>query len=194
MRKYLLTLLTAFISIAAISQTSSGLWNSKTATYTNSTYKIKWQLLDDLTWGSRPILTEGTLLKVRNDDTHILVSLAVQTDVDTSDDIWDHVSDFESPQIVEIKKLTAKRDGMSFNGIKVVKSQLCGIHAVKIRTDMEKYYPEHNATVHGIEIMYYLPKRNNLYTVTVTALSVLEEEIDVFDRIATEIFNGFSIE
>ena len=130
---------------------------------------------------------------MRNDDTHILVSLAVQTEVDTSGDIWDHVSDFNSPQIVEIKKLTAKRDGMTFNGVTAVKSQLCGIHAVKTRTDMEKYYPEHNATVHGIEIMYFLPKRGNLYTVTVTALSVLEEDIEEFDRVANTLFSGFEI-
>ena len=194
MRKYLLTLLTALISVTAFSQTSSGSWNSRTATYTNSTHKIRWQLLDDLTWTGRPILTEGTLLKVRNDDTHILVTLAVHTEDSVPDDIWNFVSDYESPAIVQLKKMTATQNGMTYIGTKAVKSQLCGIHAIKTRTDMKKYYPEHQATVHGIEIMYNLYRNGKAYTITVTALSVLEEEIEIFDRIATELFNGFSIE
>ena len=181
------------MALVAFSQTSSGTWNSRTATYTNTTHNLTWKLIDDWTWSGRPILAEGTLLKVRNDDTHILCSLSVNKEDAVVDDIWNHVSDFESPTIVNLKKMTAKQNGMTFLGTKASKSQLCGIHAVKTRTDMKKYYPEHKATVHGIEIMYNLYKRGNLYTVTVTALSVLEEEIPDFDRIATELFNGFSI-
>lgn len=181
------------MTVGAFSQTSSGSWNSRTATYTNTTHGITWKLIDDWSWTGRPILAEGTLLKVRNDDTHILVSLSVYKEDGVVDDIWNHVSDYESPQIVNLKKMTAKQNGMTFLGTKASKSQLCGIHAVKTRTDMKKYYPEHKATVHGIEILYNLYKGRNLYTVTVTALSVLEEDISEFDRIATELFNGFSI-
>ena len=194
MKKTILTLLLAIIPIFAFSQTSSGTWNSRTATYTNATHNITWQLFDDLVWSGRPILTDGTLLKVRNDDTHILVSLAVHKEDKAVSDIWDYVSEFESPAVVQLKKMTAQQNNMTFLGTKAVKSQLCGLHAVKTRTDMKRYYPEHNATVHGIVIMYNLYKRGNLYSMTVTALSVLEEDIDAFDRLATEIFNGFSIQ
>lgn len=193
MKKFIITFTALLLSLMAYAQTSSGTWNSRTATYSNSTYKITWKLIDDWTWVGRPILTESTLLKVRNDDTHILVSLGVNKEDAVVEDIWEHVSDFEAPAVVELKKLTAKQNGMTFLGTKAVKSQLCGIHAVKTRTDMKKYYPEYKQTVHGIEIMYNLYKQGNLYTVTVTALSVLEEEIPDFDRIATELFNGFSI-
>lgn len=186
-------LATLLMTVGAFSQTSSGSWNSRTATYTNTTHGITWKLIDDWSWTGRPILAEGTLLKVRNDDTHILVSLSVYKEDGVMDDIWNHVSDYESPQIVNLKKMTAKQNGMTFLGTKASKSLLCGIHAVKTRTDMKKYYPEHKATVHGIEILYNLYKGRNLYTVTVTALSVLEEDISEFDRIATELFNGFSI-
>lgn len=193
MKRFLLTIMALLVALSAFSQTSSGTWNSRTATYTNTTHNLTWKLIDDWTWNGRPILAEGTLFKVRNDDTHILCSLSVNKEDAVVDDIWNHVSDFESPAIVNLKKMTAKQNGMTFNGTKASKSQLCGIHAVKTRTDMKKYYPEHKATVHGVEIMYNLYKRGNLYTVTVTALSVLEEEIPDFDRIATELFNGFSI-
>ena len=194
MKRTLLSIIALFIALAAYSQTSSGTWNSKTATYTNSTHKITWQLIEDLTWVGRPILTDETLLKVRNDDTHILVSLSASNDRIAETDPWDYVSSFESPEYTQPKKLLAKQNGMIYIGTKAVKSQLCGIHAVKTRSDMKRYYPEHQATVHGIEILYIFYLRGKVYTVTVTALSVLEEEIEVFDKIATELFNGFSIE
>ena len=194
MKKTIILITLALLSFSTFSQTSSGTWNSRTATYTNTSHKITWQLIEDLTWVSRPILTEGTLLKVRNDDTHILVSLAVHKEEEAINDIWDYTSDYDSPAVVQLKKMTARQNGMTYLGIKAIKSQLCGLHAVKTRTDMKKYYPEHNATVHGIEIMYNLYKRGYAYTVTVTALCVLEEEINVFDRIAIELFNGFRIE
>lgn len=194
MKKVIISALLAFLSLSTFSQTSSGTWNSRTATYTNTVHGITWNLIEDWTWIGRPILTNGTLLKVRNDDTHILVSLAVHKEDKVISDVWDYVSEFESPAVIQLKKMTAKQNDMTFIGTKATKSQLCGFHAVKTRTDMKKYYPEHNATVHGIEIMYNLYNQGYTYTATVTALSVLEEEIDVFDRIAIELFNGFSIE
>jgi len=193
MKKVLVYITLAFFSWTSQAQTSSGTWNNKTATYVNTAHQITWQLIDEWTWTGRPILTEGTLLKVRNDDTHILVSLSVQKDDSFVGDIWDCVSDYESPVVVSIKKVTAKQNGMVFLGTKATKSRLSGIHAVKTRTDMKKYYAEYNATVHGIEIMQILYRRGRCYTATVTALSVLEEDIPEFERIATEIFNGFII-
>ena len=83
---------------------------------------------------------------------------------------------------------------MEYIGTKAVKSQICGIHAVKTSTDMKKYYPEYNQTVHSIEITYTLYHNGYIYTVSVTALSVLEEEITEFDRFATMLFNGFHIQ
>lgn len=194
MKKSILASLFVLLSLSAFCQSSSGKWDVFTSTYSNVTHSITWKLLNNLTWARRPILTDDTLLKVRNDDTHILVSLAVHKGDEDVDDIWDTIADYESPLAVQLKKMTATQNGMTFLGTKAVKSQLCGIHAVKTRTDMKKYYPEHDATVHGIEIMYNLYKRGNLYSMTVTALSVLEEDIDAFDRLATEIFNGFSIQ
>ena len=192
MKKTVFTVLMALLSLSAFSQSSSGTWDVFTSTYTNNAHNITWKLLDNLTWVRRPILTEGTLLKVRNDDLHILVSLAVQDNVEQGD-IWDSVSDFESPQMVEIKRLTAIQNGMTFIGTKAIKSSVCGIHAVNTRTEMKKYYPEHQATVYGIEVMYIFYKRGNLYSLTVTGLSVPEDVIEDFDRIAIDIYNGFSI-
>lgn len=193
MKKTLLSILFAAISLAAFSQTSSGVWNSKTATYTNVTHKITWQLIEDAEWVSRPILGEGTLLKVRNDETQILVKLGATKTEPSDKDTWDYIQMYESPEFQELPKQQAAYFGMEYLGTKAVKSQLCGIHAVKTRTDMKKYYPEYEQTVHSIEISYSLYRNGYIYTVTVTALSVLEEEIDLFDRIATELFNGFKI-
>ena len=152
MEKTFLAVLLLFVPFMSYSQTSSGVWNSTTATYTNSVHNITWKLIEDLSWIERPFLTDGILFKMRNDDTHILVKIGA------------------------------------------TKSQICGIHAVKTRTDMKKYYPEYNQTVHSIEITYTLYRNGYIYTVSVTALSVLEEEISEFERFATMLFNGFHIQ
>lgn len=183
-------LLTATISSA---QTSSGTWNSRTATYTNTNHGLTWKLIDDWTWVGRPILAESTLFKVRNDDTHILIKLGATKGDNGDVDAWDYISMFRSEQYMNMIKTQAKQNGMTFLGSNVVKSQLCGNHAVKTRSDMKKYYADYDQTVHSIEISYSLCKNGYVYTVTVTALSVLEEEISDFDRIATTIFNGFKI-
>ncbi len=193
MKRIFIIIVLVVSSISLFAQTSSGVWNSNTATYTNSAHKITWQLLDEFTWVGRPILTDNTLLKVRNDDTHILVTLGVGQDEVEEGDPWDYISQYESAQMIQLKKLQAQQNGMTFIGTKAVKSQLCGIHAIKTRTDMKKYYPEYDQTVHSIEIMYQLLNNARMYTITVTALSVLEEEIDIFDRLAVQLFNGFSI-
>jgi len=181
------------ISIVGLSQTSSGIWNSKTATYTNTVHKITWQLIEDLEWVRRPILEGSTLLKVRNDDTKILIKLGATKTESSDEDVWDYIQMFESPEFVKPQKQLAAHNGMEYIGTKAVKSQLCGIHAVKTRADMKKHFPEYEQTVHSIEITYSLYRNSYIYTVTVTALSVLEEEIPDFDKIATMIFNGFKI-
>lgn len=193
MKKLVLSILFAAISLAAFSQTSSGVWNSKTATYTNTYHKIMWQLIEELEWVDRPIIGEGILLKVRNNDTQILVKLGA-TKADSGDeDSWDYVSMYESEEFEKYPKQQAAYFGMEYLGTKVVKSQLCGIHAVKTRTDMKKYYPEYQQTVHSIDISYSLVRNGYIYTVGVTAISVLEEEIVAFERLATLIFSGFKI-
>lgn len=193
MKKIVFCFVTLFFSALLLAQTSSGTWNSATATYTNSKHNLSWKLLDELTWVGRPILTESTLLKVRNDDTHILIKLGATYYDGPEGDAWNNMSIFNSKEYQDMVKAEAKRNGMTFKGITATKSQLCGIHAGKVKSDMTKYYPEQNATVHTVEYTYTLCKHNYVYTVTVTALSVLEEELSDFDRIATILFNGFNI-
>lgn len=193
MKKTFVFIVFVAFSLATFAQTSSGIWNGKTATYTNTTHKITWQLIEEAEWVGRPIIGEGVLLKVRNDDTHILVKLCATKANPGDEDAWDSISMYESPEFQEIPKQQAAYFGMEYVGTKAVKSQLCGIHAVKTRTDMKKYYPEYKQTVHSIDISYFLIRNGYIYSVGVTAISVLEEEIEIFDRIATELFNGFKI-
>ena len=193
MKRVFLATLVATVSLFAFSQPRSGLWNSCKATYTNPAHKITWQLIEDLEWIGRPILSESTLLKVRNDDTHILVKLGANKEVGLKGDVWDYVSEKEPPQLEKMHKQQAQQNGMTYLGTKSARSQMCGNHAIKKRVDMKKDYPEHGQTVHCIEIEYLFYKGDYIYTVSVMALSVLEEEVDLFERVATQIFNGFSI-
>ena len=193
MKKGIITSLLATFSLFAFSQTSSGLWNSSTAKYTNSAHKITWQLIECLRWIGRPILSgPSTLLKVRNDDTRILVKLGANKEVGLKGDIWDHVSECES-LTDEMYKLQAQQNDMTYLGVKSMRSLLCGNHAIRLRIDMKKDYPEYRQTVHCVEIQYMFYKGNYLYCVSVVALSVLEEEIDLFEKLAAQLFNGFNI-
>ena len=193
MKKVFLAIMLATNSLLASSQVSSGSWDRSKATYTNSTHKITWQLIEDLDWIGCPILTESTLLKVRNDDTQIMVKLGANKEVGLKGDIWDFVSEKETPQLERMYKQQALRNGMTYLGSKSVRSQLCGHHAIKKRIDMKKDYPEYDQTVNCIEIQYAFYKGDYIYTACVMALSVLEEEIDIFESVATQLFKGFSI-
>ena len=192
MKKIIFATLLAAISLLSYSQTSSGQWNSTTATYTNSTHKITWKLLEEFDWIGRPILNASTLLKVRTDDIKALVTLGAIKKTGLIGDIWDY-TDKRITQVDEDYEQIARNNGMTYLGSKSLKSQLCGIHALKRRYDMKKEYPEHQQTVHSIAIVYILYKNDYIYTVSVTGLSVIEQEAELFEKIATLIFNGFSI-
>ena len=193
MKNFLLTFLLIAISLSAYSQTSSGVWNNSTATYTNKAHNITWKLIEELDWIGRPLLSGSTLLKLRNDDTHILIKLSANKKVGLKGDVWDLVSDKENPQLEKMHKQQAQQNGMTYLGTKSSKSQLCGNHAIKKRIDMKRDYPKQGQTVHIIEIEYLFYKNNYIYIVSVMALSVLEEEIELFDKVAIQLFNGFRI-
>ncbi len=193
MKKIFLCAILATISLLTFSQTYSGKWNRSMATYTNPFHKITWQLIEELDWIERPILSGSTLLKVRNDETQLLVKLGANKKVGLNGDIWDLISEQEPPQLEKMRKQQAQDYGMQFLGVKSMKSQLCGFHAIKKRIDMKKDYPDYGQAVHCIEIEYIFYKSDYIYTVSVMTLSVLDEEISLFDKISTQLFNGFII-
>ena len=183
-----------FSSLSVFSQNGSSNWNRSTATYTNPIHKITWKLIDELDWVNRPILEKGTLLKVRNEETSILVKLHANKYAGENGDAWDLYSEKEDPQLEKMHKQQAQHNGgMTYIGTKTIKSQMCGIHALKKRVDMKKYIPEQNQDAHCIEIGYIFCKGNHVYIASVMCLVVLEEEVDLFERLATQIFNGFNI-
>ena len=193
--KKLLTIISAvLVTTISFAQTSSGTWNNATATYTNTNHGITWKLIDELNWVGRPILTGSTLFKVRNDDTHILIKLAASKyNGSNGDDIWNFISSYDTKEYHDMVEAVAKKDGMTLKSVTAIKSQLCGIHANKVKTDMTKYHSDHNVTVHCVEYTYQLCKNGYIYTIAVTGLSVLEEELPPFERIANRLINGFSI-
>ena len=194
MKKIIISILILCWGVAAFSQVKSGTWNNATATYSNAKYGVTWTLIDGLEWVGRPILSDDTLLKVRNDDSHILVTLgAVLVDA-KGVDIWDFVSQYNTEEFIAAARELAKHNGMTLQYVKPIRSQLCGKHAVKIKTDMTKYHPEYDVTVHSVEYKYQVVSGNAFLTLTVTGLSVLESELEDFDLIVKILFDGVSIE
>lgn len=193
MKKIVIVLLTIFFYILVQAQTSSGTWNSSTATYTNAKHNITWNLLNDLTWVERPILKKNILFNVLNQENQIAIKLVATYNSEIKGDAWNLVSQLNSKAYLNMMKAETKKNGMTLNEISAIKSQLCGIHAAKVKTDMSNYHPEHDATTHYVEYAYHLYKDNYIYSIYVYSLSILGEELSNFDRIATSLFNGFNI-
>ena len=189
---YLVILLLLY-SLPSICQTSSGTWDDKTATYTNRAHKLSWKLIEDLKWDGRPILANSTLLKVRNEDTYILVKLGATHYDGPEQDAWEIMSFYESPEYKNIIDATAKSEGMKVVESKAAKSQLCGIHANKLTTHYSKYLSEYQQTIHRVDYTYQVAVNNYTYTLSVTALMLTGDELKDFERVATKIFNGFQI-
>lgn len=78
MKRLNITLFAMFVAMISYAQTTSGVWNSTTSTYTNTQHGIRWKLIEEWDWEERPILSRSTILKVRNNDTRILISLDVR--------------------------------------------------------------------------------------------------------------------
>lgn len=194
MKRLFTIYLVLFCSIVGIAQTTSGAWNEKTAIYTNTNHKITWKLIEELEWKGRPILTNSTLFRVRNDDTQILVSLGIQDADKSTKDIWDMLPAYNSKELLAFPKAEATRNGMELQYVRPMKSQLCGLHANKVKTDMTKYSPEYKLTMHSVKYMYQFIYSDYLYTLTVWGLSVWEDELEDFDYLATKIMNGFKID
>lgn len=122
MKKFFLVILLAFGAISSFGQVSSGTWDDKTATYTNKAHKLSWKLIDELKWDGRPILTNSTLLKVRNEDTYILVKLGATHYNGPEQDAWEVMSFYESPDYKKMIDATAKSEGMKVVDSKAIKS------------------------------------------------------------------------
>lgn len=195
MKRLSITLFAILIAFVSFAQTTSGVWNSATATYTNSQHGIKWKLIEDWDWEERPILSKSTILKIRSNGAHILVSIDVQNIKKEDDqDVWNYLYMYDSKEYYNIQKAEAQRNGMVFQYSKSIKSQLCGKHANKIKTDMTKYYPEYDITMHAMKYMYQMISNNMLYTLTVHGLSVREDELDIFENLVPKIVGGFKID
>lgn len=192
MKRVILSLLLILSSISLTAQTSSGTWNTRTATYSNDRYGVKWTLIENISWVGRPILTESTLFKVRNDDTQIMVSLSVRKAESTNYEIWDDLPVYTSDEIMSILQAGAKKDNMVLKSVQPVRSQVRGYHANKVRVEKTKYYREYDTTVYAISYTYDVAKDGYIYAIAINGLSMLKEDIPDFDRIVATLLDGFN--
>ncbi len=192
MKKIFLSLLFVLSVFSLAAQTSSGIWNSRTATYSNDRYGVKWTLLEDVSWIGRPILTESTLFKVRNDDTQIMVSLGVRKADRPNYEIWDDLSVYTSDEMMAILQAGAKKDNMVLKSVQPVRSQIRGYHANKVRVEKTKYYREYDTIVYAISYTYDVAKDGYIYAIAINGLAMLKEEIPDFDRIVAVLLDGFN--
>lgn len=168
-------------------------WNSVTATYENPHFGISWQLINELKWVERPAKADDVLLKVLNEDTHIMVLLKVSEINDSTVDAWDMLPMYNADEYQSMTRNMARNLGMSLQYSQPIRSQLCGRRAVKVTTNMTKYHKEQDMTVHSVTYMYQVVDANHIYTLSIVALSLLADELKDFERISTMLINGFNI-
>lgn len=186
--KRIITLFLFLNLVTILFAQTKGNWNSRTCVYTNVNHQITWKLIDEFSWIERPIIANSTLLKMRCDDLNTLVTVTATKSEDG--DPWTMASLAEETYLKTYKS-EAIRTGMTFLSAKTSKCYFVGLHALKSRSEMKKKYP--NQTVYSIHEGYQFYKKGYIYNVDVTVLSILEEEKDFFDIIASELFKNFSI-
>ena len=50
MKRLNITLFAMFVAMISYAQTTSGVWNSTTSTYTNTQHGIRWKLIEEWDW------------------------------------------------------------------------------------------------------------------------------------------------
>ena len=172
-------------------QTSVEKWDHATSTFTSYKYKVRWKLIDDLSWVQRPRLSNSTIFKMRSDDTHILVTLSIIPYSGKPFDPWNYqafASEIKSLRMM--KNAEAERNHMKLKEYTSDKVIFKGLHAIKTAADMTRYYPEYQTTVHSIHYSYFLTKDNVVYNLSVVGLSVNEEEIELFNLLVAQLLEG----
>ena len=193
MRKFVLLFVLVCFSALSFGQPASGKWNSATATYINAKYGVRWQLYEDGDWVERPILTNDAIFKMRDDNYHILVKLIVETFEGPAEDVWAAVPMFQAKEYQKKERANAKAQGMELKSFTAAKTVVSGLHATRTKSHMTKYYRQYKETIHAIDYTYYLSSGRTIYTVSITALSLRDDELTVFDKLRDTLINGFTL-
>lgn len=80
---------------------------------------------------------------------------------------------------------------MDYQWVDVRKTTFCEIHALRVVTDISRYNPNANSTIHTMNLLYEVSFNSCLYTIAVLAVSVRESEIEDFYEIADFLIEGF---
>lgn len=158
-------------------------------TYKNSKYHILWDLKDDgLEWYERPILGESTIFKVRDYNKNILVSININEYDDDGTDAWDMISEFDGPQMNQMRKQAAEAQGFRILSHSTKKTEVSSKHALVSRTDQE------SSAGHWVAYSYVIPYRGTLYTIAITSVDISSREIADYDKTAERLIKKFKIQ
>lgn len=192
MKRSILSLLATIISIIANGQAVSGTWDAKTATYINKSHHIVWHIMEDIDWVARPVLSNTTLFKAKDEESGIMVTLGCHRNNTPGSDVWDMLPEYDKKEFVDMLKAQAKEMGLTYKSKKTSRSQICGKHATKITTDMTQYHPQYNVTTHAMNTIYQVANGEYIYTLNILATTLREEDVPLFDKIVASLIKGFS--
>lgn len=157
-------------------------FDTSTSIYYNSEYGILWDLKEEgLEWHVRPINAKSTIMKVRDYNLNILISMNVNPNDTGSNDAWDGFSYFDGKEMTDMRKALADMMGERVVNDKVEKKTVASFHAIRTRTDQVKN------NLHSIVYGYYFVYNGNLYTISITSMDTASKDIPAIDKAAEKL-------
>ena len=163
-------------------------FDNATSTYYNSEYGILWDLKEEgLEWHARPINAKSTIMKVRDYNLNILISMNVNPNDTGSDDAWEGYSYFNGKEMTDMRKALADMMGERVVNDKVEKKTVSSLHAIRTRTDQVKN------NMHSIVYGYYFVHNGYLYNVSISSLETASKDIPEIDKAAEKLIAKLKI-
>lgn len=168
-------------------------WDENKSIYINEIHGIKWSLPRRLNWTGRPIVTESTIFKIRDDDNYILLSINVNNAGKENLDAWDVTGHYKSPEYIRTMRKIALQSETIYIDSEVTREIISGIHANKIITEYQIVQTDFPVGYYRLQYQYQLGNGENVYTFNITGLYLQKTEYKKFDKIANDIINGLVI-
>ena len=163
-------------------------FDTSNSTYYNSEYGILWDLKEDgLEWHVRPIDAKSTIMKVRDYNQNILISMNVNPNDTGSSDAWYGFSYFNGKEMTDMRRAMADMMGERVVNDKVEKKTVASLHAIRTRTDQVKN------NLHSIVYGYYFIYNGNLYNVSITSIDTASKDIPAIDKVAEKLIAKLKI-
>ena len=192
MKKVIISILLAILSLSAFSQTSLGTWDANTATYTNNIHKISWTLPKDYNWVNDKATNASISFKAVSEDIGCMLTINIHTDRKYGDDIWPNYAYYNSKEYFDGANKAMSAVGVELKSVEWVKSQICGIHALKSTSIIEREErPLGKIDILGIVYEFYFEGKS--YSISLQVPKLIYDANDDYGFVINQLIKGIKI-